>query len=277
MEERWDDITDIRDHYDNDPDREVDRLTRHPIEFAITMRHLKAHLPQPEAGPILEVGCAGGRYTLELARLGYEVVAVDLSPVLVERCSREADRSPFSRQIGTVVADARDLSPVPQRPFAAALVMGPLYHLINRQERIVAIRQASSRIDVGGLFASAHICRFGTLAHIALSIPSWIENEENVPALLRDGYPPISERGDGQFRGYFAHPHQLEPLHAEAGIEPILTACSDPGSAALDSRFHEMTPEQRQKWLDLFYTVSTEPSYVGSSSHLLFVGRKGVA
>ena len=88
-----DDISDIHRHYDLNPGLEADRLGRHPIEFEITMRHLKQHLP--ESGSVLDVGCATGAYSISLAKSGYDVTAVDISPALVQLCGRNAARKAF--------------------------------------------------------------------------------------------------------------------------------------------------------------------------------------
>ncbi len=79
-----DDVSDIVAMYNDDVHDEHGRLERHQLEHELTWRYLDAYLPP--AGRILEVGAATGRYTLELARRGYEVTAVDLSEKLLDRC-----------------------------------------------------------------------------------------------------------------------------------------------------------------------------------------------
>jgi 2-polyprenyl-3-methyl-5-hydroxy-6-metoxy-1,4-benzoquinol methylase len=80
-----DDVSDIRAYYDASLVEE-ERLTRHPLEEEITWLYLERYLPSE--GSVLEVGAATGRYTRELARRGYRVTAVDLSPVLGEENQR---------------------------------------------------------------------------------------------------------------------------------------------------------------------------------------------
>ncbi|MFN2143845.1 MAG: class I SAM-dependent methyltransferase, partial [Anaerolineales bacterium] len=78
-----DDISDIVEMYDRDPDSEHERLERHQLEFDLTMKALAQYLPGK--GSILEIGAASGRYTVALVRLGYQVTAVDLSEALAEK------------------------------------------------------------------------------------------------------------------------------------------------------------------------------------------------
>ena len=64
--------------YDSDPAAEWARMDRHRTEFAVTLRALHEYLPRPPAR-VLDCGGGPGRYAIELARQGYEVVLFDLS------------------------------------------------------------------------------------------------------------------------------------------------------------------------------------------------------
>ena len=72
-----DDVSDIAFYYNNDPDREHTRLERHQLEYELTWRYLDHYLPS--IASILEIGAATGRYTLELAKRGHTITAVDMS------------------------------------------------------------------------------------------------------------------------------------------------------------------------------------------------------
>ena len=74
----------LREYYVKDPLREWKRLVIDPfnrLEFDTTMLFLRKHLPQ--SGLILDAGGGPGRYTIELAKLGYGVVLLDLIPELL--------------------------------------------------------------------------------------------------------------------------------------------------------------------------------------------------
>ena len=94
-----DDISDIAAYYNNDPENERTRLERHQLEYDLTWRYLEQYLPRQAS--ILEVGAGTGRYTLELARRGYSVTAVDLSAVEIEAMPE----SPGRGQAGAAGAD----------------------------------------------------------------------------------------------------------------------------------------------------------------------------
>src|ERR1017187_9543145 len=139
-----DDVSDIAAFYNTDPQKEHDRLARHQLEYDLTWRYLDQYLP-PQ-GSILEVGAATGRYTLDLAKRGYTVTAVDLSAALIEECRKRIVAEGVEKRVRLVVADARDLGEVTEMGFDAALLMGPLYHLIEEADRKAALIEASTRL-----------------------------------------------------------------------------------------------------------------------------------
>ena len=103
-----DDVSDIAEFYGSNPEGEHSRLERHQLEYDLTWRYLNQYLPSQ--GTILEVGAATGRYTLELAKRGYTLTAVDLSAALIEKCRKNLVDEGLERQVRFVVADARNLS-----------------------------------------------------------------------------------------------------------------------------------------------------------------------
>lgn len=118
-----DDLTDIEQLYSRDPDREHERLERHQLEHDLTWRYLERYLPA--SGDILEIGAATGRYTVELARRGYRVTAVDLSAVELDQCRQRLEEAGLADHVTVVAADAQTLGNLPERVYDALLLMGP--------------------------------------------------------------------------------------------------------------------------------------------------------
>src|SRR5512139_320747 len=110
-----DNVSDIAEYYNNDTERENTRLERHQLEHDLTWRYLDQYLPAH--GTILEVGAATGRYTLELAKRGYRVTAVDLSAANIDLCRTRLTRAGLQEQVQLMVADVRELGEVQARGF----------------------------------------------------------------------------------------------------------------------------------------------------------------
>lgn len=266
-----DDVSDIAEHYNQYLDGEKTRLMRHQLERDLTWRYLDRYLPN--AGSILEIGAATGGYTLELARHGYQVTAVDFSPVLLEECRRNLAQASLEERVQYLVADARDLSSVERTDFDAVLLMGPLYHLTEESDRLLAIRQACSRLRLGGKLFSTFISRYGIMGDVMKKQTAWIEDQVDVRSLLAQGKRP-DDYPRGGFRGYFARVEEIIPLHEAAGLETLVLAGVEPGISADDESYNRLEGRQRELWLDLLFEISAQPSIVGASRHLMYVGRK---
>lgn len=266
-----DDVGDIAVFYDKSQETEHSRLDRHQLEFDLTWRYLNQYLPRE--GTILEVGSATGKYTLELARRGYAVTAVDLSKGLLEKCRENIAREGLEKRVQFVLADARNLGDVPREGFDAVLLMGPLYHLVVEADRKVALKQSFDRLRGAGIFFSSFISRFGLMSDLLKRVPDWIEDQTDVWSVLQRG-KDSDDHPRGGFRGYFAQPREIAPLHEEIGFKTLIVAGVEPAIAADDESYNQLQGKRRGQWLDVLYAMSTEPSILGASRHLLYIGQK---
>jgi SAM-dependent methyltransferase len=266
-----DDVSDIAESYGSNPEGEHSRLERHQLEHDLTWRYLNQYLP-PQ-GTILEVGAATGRYTLELAKRGYTLTAVDLSAALLERCRKNLVNEGLEKQVRLLVADARSLSQVTEKRFDAVLSMGPLYHLIVEADRKMALKEAFDRLREGGIIFSSFLSRFGVMGDLLKKMPEWIEDQTELRSLMEKGKRP-DDYPRGGFRGYFAKTSEIAALHETLGFETLVLAGVEPAISADDESYNKLQGTQRQLWLDLFYEMSAERSIIGASRHLLYIGKK---
>src|SRR5262245_54660583 len=165
----------VQAHYDGFPEESRLGMGSSRLEFERTKEILSRVLP-PAPARVVDVGGAAGVYSLWLAERGYEVHLVDLSTRLVEEARRRS--SAAKRPIASLtVADARSLPQ--QDDFAdAVLVMGPLYHLTERGDRVRALLEAVRVARTGAPVAAAAISRYasavGGLAERLTLDPSFV-------------------------------------------------------------------------------------------------------
>src|SRR3712207_420162 len=117
-------MSEVERYYDENPQYEWERLERHRTEFAVTMRVLQEHLPQPPAR-VLDVGGGPGRYAIALAAKGYQMTLVDLSSKVLEFARQKAGEAGVELA-GYMHANATDLSAFSRESCDAVLLMGPL-------------------------------------------------------------------------------------------------------------------------------------------------------
>ena len=236
------------------------------LEFLRTSDVLTRTLP-PAPAEVLDVGGATGVYAAPLAQAGYRVTVVDPVPEHVA----VSGELPGVR---AVVGDARDL-PAGDASADVVLLLGPLYHLQERPDRLAAWREAARVVRPGGVVVAATISRFASLF------------DGFVKGFFRDpGFGPLVERALAEGRhgnprevprwftsAYFHRPEELPVEVAEAGLVlRRLVAVEGPlwmSPAALADFLDDPA-----LLLDRLRAVEDEPSLLGASSHLLTVAAR---
>lgn len=257
-----DDLPALERHYV--PGLERDRLIGEDgeprLELARSLELLERLLPPPPAD-VLDVGGGPGTYASRLARDGYRVVLVDLLPTHVEEA--RADPS-----FGAHVGDARTLEQ-DDASFDAVLLMGPLYHLTERGDRLRALREAHRVLRPGGRLVAVSISRFASLfdglTRGRLEPQFWDVVERD----LRDGQhrTPDPDRPEWFTTAFFHHPDELRAEVAEAGFDvEAMLGIEGPGWLVEDQW---ADPGRREQLLFAARAVEAEPSLAGLSSHLL--------
>ena len=254
---------------------ERDRLGPWSLERVRTWELLLRHLP-PAPAVVLDVGGAAGVYALPLAGRGYQVHLVDPVAVHVEQARRASDRQPRTPLASATVGDARRL----ERGDAsvdAVLLLGPLYHLTDRADRVRALTEARRVLRPDGVVAAAAISRFAStcdgLLRGYLDEPGF---EAIVEGDLRDGqHHNPTGRPEWFTTAYFHLPEELPGEVAEAGLRlDALLAVEGPAWMLPDVARRLADPTRRERVLGAIRRVETEPSLLGASSHLLAIAHR---
>ncbi len=261
----------VEQFYDASTREEWERLDRHRMEYAVTLKALGHFLPPPPA-TILDVGGGPGRYSIALARLGYQVTLVDLSAANLqfadERC-REAGVSLADRVHG----NALDLSIFPSGSFDVVLLMGPLYHLITLRERMQALLEARRLLHVCGTLAATFITRFAPFRDAIAQ--NMLEQYHKAPEQTRKLWETGVSRPEGPFpNAYFTFPEEVYLLMDTAGFDPLAMVGVEGVTAGHDESLNALSGEDWDFWVEWNYRLGLEPSLLGASNHLLYIGSK---
>lgn len=246
------------------PGLERDRLVGEDgeprLELVRSLELLERLLPPPPAD-VLDVGGGPGTYASQLARGGYRVVLVDLLAAHVEEARTDPS---FEAQVG----DARALEHG-DASFDAVLLMGPLYHLTERGDRLRALREAHRVLRPGGRLVAVSISRYASLfdglTRNRREPKFWNVIERD----LHDGQhrTPDPDRPEWFTTAYFHHPDELRAEVAEAGFDvEAMLGIEGPGWLVEDQW---ADPARREQLLFAARAVEAEPTLAGLSSHLL--------
>jgi SAM-dependent methyltransferase len=221
------------------------------------------------------VGGAAGAYALWLAGGGYSVHLLDPVPRLVaeaQRRSAAAERPLVSCRVG----DARALD-LPSETADIILLLGPLYHLTDAEDRVRALREAARVLKPGGrLFAAAISRTASALDGLARDLLQDARFVLIVEHDLRDGqHRNPTERLDYFTTAYFHRPEELRAEVLAAGlVVDGVYGVEGPGWILPDVDERMADADRRAALLRVAGMLETEPSVLGSSAHLLAVAQR---
>jgi len=245
------------------------------LEQARTRELILRHL-SPAPAMIVDAGGGSGPYACWLAAQGYSVHLIDPVPKHVEQAREASAVQPQTPLASAEVGDARRLAHA-DNSADAVLLLGPLYHLVEKEDRLACLREAHRVLRAGGLLWAAGISRFASLFD-SLSA-GFFDDPAFAPILARD-------LEDGQHRNptdnpiyfteaYFHKPGELSRELLAARFQVVkLAAIEGPGWIARDFDRLWNDPAQRERLMEIVRKVESEPSILGATSHIMAIGRK---
>jgi SAM-dependent methyltransferase len=242
------------------------------VELERTKELVLRHLPRPPAR-VADIGGGPGRYAVWLGSLGYDVDYCDVVPLHVEQAAAAALAEGVT--IDAAVGDARRLD-LPDSSVDAALLLGPLYHMDVRTDRLRCLQEARRVLKPGGVAFVAAISRWSPRLHGEV-IKSLYRDHPN----MRSETPRVEATGvlpplfPGSFLGYCHRPDELRAEVEEAGLE-CLDLVSVEGIAFalpdLDARLQD--ERDRAVVFDAARAIERVPELLGIGPHLLATARR---
>ena len=269
----------VRAAYDEDPEREWERLVRGAqarLEFLITLHALERALPPASASQhLLDAGGGPGRYTLALAQRGYPITLLDLSPALLALARRrvaEAEAHTQRRVVALHEGSITDLSRFPNGHFSAVLCLGgPLSHLVDAAARQQALAELARVVQGSGPLFISVLNRFGAYR----SSVQWPDcYTQFFPHLPTTGRATI---GAGAAPAYFFTPDEFVATLEQAGLTVSrLYGCNGLGAHLPEDHLLALMadPLRWHAWREQLLATADHPSIVGVSNHLLAVAHR---
>ena len=252
---------------------EVGRLHRGLglIEFARTKEILMEELP-PAPAVIYDVGGAYGEYAFFLADKGYEVHLFDLAEEHIRLAKANENAAILA---DAAVADARSI-PREDASADAILLFGPLYHIVEREERARCLAECRRLLKPGGKLFTANITCFSTaLKYTECYDRRPVLDDEDayraIESTVRTGHYTGNEIG----RVYFHRPEELRAEVAAAGFNDVdLRGVIGPAwiIRSLDESWHD--PGKREAILRIVRLLEREESLMGFSTHFLSISTR---
>ncbi|ANP56883.1 SAM-dependent methyltransferase [Streptomyces griseochromogenes] len=238
------------------------------LELWRTQDVLRRLLP-PAPARVLDVGGGSGVHAQWLAADGYAVELVDPVPLHVERAARLPG-------VTARHGDARALE-APDASMDVVLLLGPLYHLPEREDRVRALTEARRVLRPGGLVVAATINRYVPLYdNLSTGLYFEAERRPQIEAAVGDGRMRPTGGPKSLFTtAYFHEPDEVPAEFSAAGLTPHGQYGVE-GAAWLMGGVRDWLddPSRRELVLRALRRTESVPSLLGVGGHLLTAGAR---
>ena len=255
------------EEYYNNYNEEGRLLSRHgSVEYLTTMNYIRESIADIADPAILEVGAGTGRYSVTLAKQGFRVTAVELIAHNLEILKAKLDGT---EPITAMQGNALDLSALPDDSFDLSMLLGPMYHLYTRADKLRALSEAVRVTKPGGRILVAYCMNEPTVIQYVFGMNHLHEVMER--QMLTPDWHCISEPED-LFE--LVRTEDIAALDAEVPVERLKLVATD-GATNFNRAFIDaMDDECFARWMDYHFAVCERQDLIGASHHTLDILRK---
>lgn len=241
-------------------------LSRHgSVEYLTTMRYIEKYL-RPGM-KILEVGAGTGRYSHALARMGYEVEAVELVQHNIDIFN--ANTQP-GEQITVRQGNGKDLSCFGDETFDITLVLGPMYHLFTQEDQKMALSEAVRVTRPGGVIYAAYCGNDATIVQFCFQ--RGMIREERYRSLI----DPVTFKAGSDPAELFElyRREEIDALMRDLPVKRLHFVGSDLATNYMRPEIDAMDDELFELYLRYHFAVCEREDLVGASHHILDIFRR---
>lgn len=253
-------IIEYYNHYD-----EERRLMRksHMPEYLTTMRYIEKYLNN--GAKIIEIGAGTGRYSLALADMGYDVTAIELVPHNIDIMRKKVKPN---HNINIYEGNACDLSFIDSNTYDMVLLLGPMYHLFNNEDKHKAISEAIRVAKKGAVIYSSY-CNNDTCMYKMFYKKRILDYLDS--GLIKEDYHAVSS------------PNMVFELYRKSDIDELMKNYPvtrlhfvgvDMLSYLYSNRLDRLNKREFSEYMKFLSTICEREDLVGFSIHMLDIFRK---
>lgn len=253
------------ENYYNNYDEDGRLLRKYgTVEFLTTTRYIDRYLQ--EGMKLLEVGAATGRYSLHYAGKGYRVEAVELVKHNIDIFQNKITTD---MNVSVTQGNACDLGQFEDNSFDMTLVLGPLYHLFDMEDKKKAIGEALRVTKSGGYLYVAFIMNDAVIL-------DWGLKSGNLAQGIKDGI--VTEDfhcvGTPKMLYEMSTVRDIRELMDGFPVDRLHMVASDGMTNHFREQIEAADEELFQAWLQYHYCTCEREDLIGYSNHGLYIGRK---
>ena len=239
------------------------RLTRRrgEIEFITSMKYIHEYLKK--GNKIIDIGAGTGRYSIPLSEEGYDVTAVELVKHNIKQIEQK------SNKIKTILGNAKDLSMIKDNTYNLTLLFGPMYHLISKEEKIQALKEAKRITKKDGIIMIAYC-----MNDYAIITHGFIDNniKESLKAKeINEAFHVTPKPTDLYSRLTL---EEINELNKITNLKRIKIISPDGPANYIRQALNKMDDETFDLYIKYHLSTCEKKELLGASSHVLDILKK---
>lgn len=263
----------VKKYYDENAEIEFNRLSNpySSVEFLSTMFLMNKYFPNK--GEVCDIGCGTGRYSIELLKKGYNVTLFDISQKELDIAKSQIEQANLKAE-GYICEDASNLNVLKSETYDVVLLMGPMYHVLKKDERLNILGQAKRILKKGGIILAAYLNSWGIIKSGITEFSDTFSDIKNVYAYF--GEQSVKDN-PGFTSAYFSTPIKAVNEVKNSGFEVISYAGAESFISGLEKEMIDLHNDKPEVYKNIMKAAAEScefPQYRDATEHIHLIAKK---
>ncbi len=259
----------VKKYYNETAAQEWERIAGRP-EFIITCRYMDRYIAPREK--VLDIGGGPGRYSIRLAEKGCDVFLMDLAEENVGFAKKTAEKKGL--KLRAVCGNACEADRLISENFDHILLMGPMYHLLDEEDRVRAVDASLKLLKPGGTIFVSFINAIAGMIFAMREDPEMIlSRESSEKTYMKCAAENKIYSGDAFTKAVFTPQDQIVPFMERFPLDTLHLFGQESLLSPCENKILSGSKESIEAWLDWAEGVAEDVRFLSWAEHLMYVGR----
>ena len=239
-------------------------LSRHgQVEYITSMKYIHEVLAEYDEPKIIDIGAGTGRYSVALAKEGYDVTAVELVRYNLGILKQKGS------SVKTYQGNAMNLKRFDDESFDVTLLFGPMYHLFSFEDKVKALSEAKRVTKTGGTVMVAYCMNEYCVLMYAFKEGKLKECMDG--GRLTEDFHSVSSEKDLYD---YVRIEDIDSLNEAAGLSRIKIISPDGPTDYMRPIINAMDEDTFNEYIRYHLSVCERKDLIGAGAHTLDILRK---
>lgn len=218
---------------------------------------------EKQAIKLLDLGAGTGRYSVPLADEGYDVSAVELVKHNLGRLKQKSDK------VKAYQGNAMKLSRFSDESFDLTLVFGPMYHLLEKEEKIRALSEAKRVTKKNGFILVAYIMN-------EFSVITYAFKERHIKEAMESGMLDEKFHCTKTANDLYSmvRLEDIEELNECVGLKRRQIIAADGAANYIRPFLNALDEEEFKYFIEYHLSTCERPDLMGATGHVVDILEK---